>query len=162
MKRQQDIMMMIDQHHLQRTVSYRCPKSHRVKQFHLVPFAGESSAVAHKSFSNEDRKLLHIIKSGKPFVISDKDHLRYSSASKNPCEWQAALVRWQLKIIIQAMTHYFRNDQPSLKMIAFGDEVERLTHLAAVLTTSGIAQCKLESINLVNNKSIFANSSMQM
>lgn len=144
--------MMHDQHHLQRSISYRCPKSNRVKQFHLVPFAGECSQVSNKSFSHEDRKLLLIIRDGKPFVISDKDYIRHAaSTGKSISEIQVSLLRWQLKIVIQALT-YCQLDPAFMKMLAFGEEVERLTHLAAVLCTSGIASCKLESINLVNQK----------
>ena len=62
------------------------------------------------------------------------------------------LMWWHLKIITQSLLYGRAKDAPTLKILAFGDEVERLCHIVALLETSGMVKSKIDQMQMLPHR----------
>ena len=83
-------------------------------------------------FDDHDRKILRVIRSGAAFVICAKDFARFQGPMGHGDAIEG-LMWWHLRIITQSLLYGRPKDTPTLKILAFGDEVERLCHIVALL-----------------------------
>ena len=59
----------------EKTLTYKCALTKRLKQYHLVPHV--DAPLGRQLFDDHDRKILRVIRSGAAFVICAKDCARF-------------------------------------------------------------------------------------
>ena len=99
--------------------------------------------LAKSMFDNHDKKMLYLIRHGKPLVITAQDQNKYHFGSRE--QTVEKMVKWFIKMIVHSLV-YSNHPEPSVKMVAFAEEVERLCHIAAVVETSGIGHVEVEQM----------------
>ena len=128
--------------YIQKTIEYS-----QGEVFHCIPHVHSKVALKQNLFSTEDKSIIEKVVKTNAFVVSDKDYKRFEFN-------QQKLVTWQIKIITQLLVHF----KSSLKILAYNEEVERLSYLAAILTTCGFADqvgfhCQ-EIVNIKNQNTM--------
>lgn len=119
--------------HLTQPLNYSILSELDKKKFtesvHCIPKYDSKISKVHDLFSAEDKSIIERINRDDKFLICDKDFKRFEQS-------QQTLFQWQLKIITQMFVYF----KPTIKLIAFDEEMERLSYLVAVLTSTGFAK----------------------